>query len=859
MRLHRHIAPLPAAAVGLGLAVAPMLFAQDDDIKGLGAPLLYDQIRMEQLEPVGQIRDGRLQIDRFGFEFSTGDLYLLTLEKDRPAIAVFLGEGVVRAYPPDSIEHHQIERFIDEDDFLDERFERLVLWFADDTGDQLRALADDTPGRDADDANDLLEDRRSRLLEKQLVNPDSRLLVALLESGESDTARPFLYAQVDTDDRGWLTIEREPHVPEEIRLFRFDERRERTDVWMELHALWDFDPGVRTAALDGFPRNPEVEGKVEENDDDDDDWNARDLGLGLRPLPPDRETWRARVDVSRTDVDLALEASGDVTARAALLVESKQPLISLRLQISRFVEVTDVRWRSLVPGAVDDLHEAPLLDGFSDAPDEPVELTGDQLHFVRERHARRMDDDLYEPHVTVTLPRTVRAGERFIVELAYEGPLVENLRADSRYMLKDTIDWMPNHADNRRSRLSMTFRVPERFQIVSGTTLIDDHVRDDTRVMRWVCESAVRGMSFNFGQFEVTDIGVPDLPEAYLYEDKNRPGISRGSRELAIDDLVGTLQTFQTYFGPYPFDSLRLTEAPWNLGQAFPGLVLLSSQAFGNLHRREAQSFRAHEIAHQWWGAEVDWETYRDQWISEGFSQYSSAVYLLNGLDSEDEYLRMLDAWRLNVLGEVNVGQSLGLRHGLTPNQIRRSDGHEAGPVVIGYRLGRAESPVDYYIVTYEKGALILHMLRTMLTDLTTGDDTRFRTLMRRFVSDHRDEPASTATFEEAVTIAFGEPMTWFFDQWVYGTDIPTYRPDLEVSRVADQRDPFLLHGTIRQEDVPLQFRMLVPIFIRFDDGPPVVHQVMVDAPEVEVAFPLRAEPADVDFNYHHAVLAHVR
>ena len=841
-----------------------MLSAQGDDAdtEGLGPPALYHQLRTERLEPAGHIHDGQLQIDRFALDLSSGDLYLLTLDGNRPAIAVFLGEGVVRAYPPDGIEHHQLERFIDDDDYLDEPFERLVLWFADDTGDQLQALADDAPARDTDDANDLLEDRRSRLLEKQLVNPDSRLLVALLESGESsesNAARPFLYAQVDTNDEGWLTIEREPHAPEEIRLFRFDERRERPDVWMGFHALWDFEPSVRAAAFDGFPRNPEMEGKVEENDDDDDDWNARDLGLGLRPLTPDLEGWAARVQVARTDVDLALEASGDVTARAALLVESQQPLAALRLQLSRFVEVTDARWRSPVSSDVDDLRDASLLDGFSDAPDEPVDLTGEQLHFVKERHPRRMEDDLYEPQVTLLLPRTVPAGERFIVELAYEGPLVENLRADSRYLLKDTIDWMPNHADNRRSRLSMTFRIPDRFQIASATTLLDDYVTEQTRVMRWVCDGAVRGMSFNFGQFEISNIGVADLPEAYVYEDKNRRGYSRGSRERAIDDIVGTLQTFQEYFGPYPFDSLRLTEAPWNLGQAFPGLVLLSFQAFGGLHNREAEAFRAHEIAHQWWGAQVDWDSYRDQWISEGFAQYASAVYALSGLDNEDEYLGMLDAWRLNVLGKVNVGQSLGLRHGLTPDQIRRSDAHEAGPVVVGYRLRRAESPVDYHIVAYDKGAFILHMLRMMLTDLASGDDTRFRTLMRGFVSDHRDVPASTRAFEDAVSSAFGEPMAWFFDQWVYGTDVPTYRPDLDVSPVADQPDPFLLHGTIRQEDVPSGFRMPVPIVVRFDDGPPAIHEVVVDAPEVEVAVPLRAEPADVEFNYHHAVLAHVR
>ena len=470
-----------------------------------------------------------------------------------------------------------------------------------------------------------------------------------------------------------------------------------------------------------------------------------------------------------------------------------------------------------------------------------------------------MDDDLYEPQITIALPRTVAAGERFIVELAYEGPLVENLRADHRYQLKDTIDWMPNHAANRRHRLRLTFRMPDRFQVVSGTALVDDRVLEGTRVMQWVCAHPVGDMSFNFGRFTVTDIDVTDLPILHLYEDENRRGFSPGSRERTVKDLIGTLRTFRDYFGPYPFETLRLTEMPWNMGQAFPGLVLLSFQAFGELHTRDAESFRAHEIAHQWWGAAVDWDNYRDQWISEGFAQYAGALYTLQGIEDDDEYVRMLDSWRLNVLGEVNVGQGLGLRHGLSPARIRRSDGHEAGPVVVGYRLRTGEHPDDYYIVAYQKGAFIVHMIRMLLTDPASSDDTRFRALMAGFADAHRDVPATTEAFEQAVTRAADEPMDWFFDQWVYGTDVPTYRPDLDVDRTADARDPYILHGTIRQEDVPRDFRMPVPIRIRFRDRSPVIHRVLVDAPTVQVAIPLPAEPAGIDFNHHHAVLARVR
>jgi len=130
---------------------------------------------------------------------------------------------------------------------------------------------------------------------------------------------------------------------------------------------------------------------------------------------------------------------------------------------------------------------------------------------------------------------------------------------------------------------------------------------------------------------------------------------------------------------------------------------------------------------------------------------------------------------------------------------------------------------------------------------------------MKEFARDHQAEAATSVSFEAEATRAFGEPMDWFFDQWVYGVDVPTYRPDLTVSRLVDQHDPFVLHGTIRQDDVPEGFRMPVPILVRFENRPPTVRRVWVDAKSVEGEIPLPAEPAGVTCNHHHGVLAQVR
>ena len=852
-----------AALVALGMATAAAARAgtpQDSDEEGPGRPPLYQELREAEVSYAGEIRGGRFRVDRFELELEEGRLYLAPEIGGLVTAAVFVGDGRLRGYPPDAVEHHQLKRFSDEHQ-VDEAFDRLVLWSGDDTAERLRALA--APARerrrDTERANRLLRDRRRRLLEERNFNPESRILHDLWrrETGTLPTGRAYRLVELDSKDHGWLTLVVEPHDPEEVVLYRHDDRRGVSDNWMRLDALTDYGPGYADRAFEPFPVDPDTL--------DDDEATGVALGLPPRPVDPDREGWTPRARVPRTEVDIALDGDGDVRATAALLIEPLAPTRGLRLQISMMLEVTDVRWRA---DPTDRPAEASLLSAEAPDPDadpgEPTALTGERLPFAQEREERTFEDDHFEPWVTVALPRTVAAGEPFILELAYEGPLVDRLRQTRHFVLLDTLNWWPQHADNRTSRLETTFRMPERYRIGSGGALVDESVEDDTRIQRWATSGPVGSMAFRYGEFEVTEVERPEGPAISIYADRNHRGFGSGSRERTIADVTGAIGLLAEYFGPFPYPSVLVTETVTTGGQAFPGLLFLSYQAFGSMHTGEAELFRAHEVAHQWWGTGIDWwRDYRDQWMVEGFSNYAAALYALYGQDDPDQFAEMMDAWRLDVLREGHMGQGNGLHYGYRPDALRWSEGHEAGPLAVGYRLvstkPRFGASIDHRILIYEKGAYVLHMLRSMLLDPETGDDSRFRELMRGYATAHLGREMSTRSFEDAVTEAFGEPMDWFFDQWVYGVDVPTYRANLYATPVVDQPAPFVLHGRIRQEDVPDGFRMPVPIRLTFDDRPPIVRHVLVDAPEVSVELPLPARPADIEFNAGHAVLARVR
>ena len=143
------------------------------------------------------------------------------------------------------------------------------------------------------------------------------------------------------------------------------------------------------------------------------------------------------------------------------------------------------------------------------------------------------------------------------------------------------------------------------------------------------------------------------------------------------------------------------------------------------------------------------------------------------------------------------------------------------------------------------------------MTDVDTGSDDVFTSMMQGFYTDHLGGMASTIAFQRAVEEALGGSMQWFFDAWVYGSDVPTY---VFSHRYQDVADGVVATVRIRQEEVPEDFRMIVPIMLDFGDEGTATVRVDVSGPVTEVELPLLPRvPDDIVFNPFEAVLAEVK
>src|SRR6185295_14570069 len=187
-----------------------------------------------------------------------------------------------------------------------------------------------------------------------------------------------------------------------------------------------------------------------------------------------------------------------------------------------------------------------------------------------------------------------------------------------------------------------------------------------------------------------------------------------------------------------------------------------------------------------------------------------------------------------------------------------RLHGDRIGPIGHGWRANTGELPTAYGSQVYGRGALVLHMLRGMLRDATGGDQA-FLDVLRDFLRTHRGGVASTRDFEAALARRVPGDWSWFFDEWVRSTVIPTYRWSYEIASTPNVEGKYVATLKVRQSDVPEGFRMSVPVEVEFADGRTERRRVMVDEAEktFSLAFPER--PKEMMFNPESEVLARVR
>jgi hypothetical protein len=385
---------------------------------------------------------------------------------------------------------------------------------------------------------------------------------------------------------------------------------------------------------------------------------------------------------------------------------------------------------------------------------------------------------------------------------------------------------------------------------------------------------------FNYGQYKKIDYPdtithynisgyyLTELPDSLKpYENSAFLGAMSPTAmtKYALDQTRAQMQVCTIFFGKAPYDNVYITEQPnFNFGQSWPSLVYLPISAyidstqrwmlFGQINTKFngfVQEVTPHEVAHQWFGHGVGWASYHDLWLSEGFAEFSAGLFLQQAVGKkwEKDYIDFWERQRVRILEKNNFGVS--------PN--------DAGPLWLGLRLNSPRSAQAYQGDTYSKGAYVLLMLRSLMyADHGPADnrDQAFIDMMHDFMESHHDSPASTESFKaiaekhmtKQMDLQQNGRLDWFFNEWVYGTQVPRYSFKYELQPADGGK--VKVRAELKQSEVDDHFAMFVPVFADFGNGMVRLGQMGIIGNSTRtVDFILDRQPKKVALNSYKDIL----
>ena len=444
-----------------------------------------------------------------------------------------------------------------------------------------------------------------------------------------------------------------------------------------------------------------------------------------------------------------------------------------------------------------------------------------------------------DPTVWIRCLTPPSPGESHTLRIFYHGDLLTKNGLEW-IAIKSPDNWFPRTGYYTRAKFDMTFHYPSKYKLASIGDRVSFRDSDDVATSHWVTPPGVHNSSFNIGLFQEYVVKEKDLPQVtvYMSEMGHRRALSMDENVGA--DVTNSLSFFTNLFGTTGVGQFFATEIPYGHGEAYPGLIHLSYATFSeNSQKSVHEVFRAHEVAHQWWGIGVKFDSYHDQWLSEAFAEYSALWYLQAIMKGNDEFFETLDRYRKDIL--TNRTYVIG-------------KGQEAGPISLGVRTSSSQTSGDYDLIIYRKGAWVLHMLRQMMLDLNTMNEDRFHALMRGFYEQFRGKRPSTRDFAALVSAYFGKDMQWFFREWIEETQIPAYKFAYRVKESGDGQ--YRVTCRVLQEGVAPDFTMPIPIKIQFPGDRVARTRIVATGPVTEVELPLLPmKPEEIIFNDLHSVL----
>jgi len=307
----------------------------------------------------------------------------------------------------------------------------------------------------------------------------------------------------------------------------------------------------------------------------------------------------------------------------------------------------------------------------------------------------------------------------------------------------------------------------EQSQVVNGTNKTT-HFRHRHPIPAYLI--AIAATNYEVYSHTVPNNGNPFDIVNYVYPE------SLANAQAGTPITVDIMNIYTNLFEEYPFADEKYGHAQFGWGGGMEHTTVSFMGSFG-------RNLVAHELAHQWFGNKITCGSWKDIWLNEGFATYLSGITIEN-LDGNDAFTTWKQQRNNSITSQTDG--SVYLTDADTTSVSRIFSGR----------------------LSYNKGAMVLHMLRKKL-----GDTPFFQALQTYLASsEHAYDYALTEDFITIVETSSGEDLTEFFDDWLFNQGYPSYTINWNqpaTNQVSITIDQTQSHPSVSFFEAPVPLRVI--------------------------------------------------
>ncbi|WP_332454279.1 M1 family metallopeptidase [Chryseobacterium aquaticum] len=381
-------------------------------------------------------------------------------------------------------------------------------------------------------------------------------------------------------------------------------------------------------------------------------------------------------------------------------------------------------------------------------------------------------------------------------------------------------DWFPTKQslNDKIERFDIKVTTPSQYSVASNGKLMSETILGNGQKLtfwrtNYPTTAYLIALSItNFVKLNDT-MGNPPFPFVnYIY-----PATAANTTSMANIEWTKTvMNTFETYFGLYPFRNEKYGHMEFTAGGGMEHQTMSSMGGW-------SKQLIAHELAHQWFGDKVTCGAWNDIWLNEGFATFGEHVANEKLLLTNTQFLSYL-------LNEKNV--------------ITSAPG---GSVYVADANLGSIGTIFSGRLSYSKGGYVVRMIKWIL-----GDAVFYQAL-----KDYHTRPnlaynyVRTSDLNTSLLQSTGKDFTEFFNDWIYGQGYPTY--DIRWKQTGNTLT-FKAAQTQSHSSVSF-FEMPLPIKVNGTGGQ-VAYLALNNTSNNQyftesVSFPV----ASVEFNYEYQIL----